>query len=85
MFRKLIEMKCLISQNKILPFGIALKNYLRIIIWQLLDYKPGCKMRAGQQAISGQKLFASHVDELHTLSLLNKQPNPHLRILHFVY
>lgn len=30
-------------------------------------------------------LFAGHVDELHTLSLLNKQPNPHLRILHFVY
>ena len=23
-------------------------------------------------------LFTSHVDELHTLSLLNKQPNPHL-------
>ena len=28
---------------------------------------------------SGPKtLFASHVDELHSLSLLNKRPNPHL-------
>ena len=28
--------------------------------------------------IGPKALFASHVDELHTLSLLNKQPNPHL-------
>ena len=82
MFWKLIEMKCLISQNKILLFGIELKNYLRIIICQLLDYKPGRKMRGN---IWSKTLFAGHVDELHTLSLLNKQPNPHLRILHFVY
>ena len=68
-------MKCLISRNKILLFGIELKNYLRIIIWQPLDYKPGRKMRGN---IWPKTLFASHVDELHTLSLLNKQPNPHL-------
>ena len=55
---KLIEIKCLISRNKVLLFGIELKNYLRIIIWQLLDYKPGHKMRAGQQAILGQKLYS---------------------------
>ena len=28
--------------------------------------------------IGPKTLFAIHVDELHTLSLLNKRPNPHL-------
>lgn len=49
-------------------------NYMAAVRLQARAQNEGWSMGN----IGPKTLFAVHVDELHTLSLLNKRPNPHL-------